>query len=113
MKKELNKMKSNYYRGFPINEEQDESIRTWQNNHLENQHNLKTLKEKVSAQGAIGGGFEFRFTPTSIGVIGRCICSSCYKKAYKEYNESFPRKIEERKNIFDKYDAEFCFQELD
>lgn len=113
MKKELNEMKSDYYRGFPISEKQDESILIWQDNHLENQHNLKTFREKLSAQGAIGGNFEFRFVPTSIGTIGYCICPFCYQKAQKEIYKLNIKNFKERKNIFDKYDAEFCFQELD
>lgn len=110
MQKKYNIMKEKYYRGFPIDEEQDEAIRAWQENHLKNIHNLITLEQKLQSEGTIGGRWEYRFIPTSIGTIGICVCSSCYQKAEKEL---LKKDIKERKNIFEKYDAEFIFQELD
>ena len=110
MKEKYNKMEADYYRGFPISEAQDESIRTWQENHLKTIHNLVTLEQKLRSGGAIGGRWEYRFIPTSIGTVGTCVCPSCYRKAEKELIENGAK---ERENIFAKYDAEFIFQELD
>lgn len=110
MQKKYNEMQEDYYRGFPIGEEQDKAIRAWQENHLKNIHNLVTLEQKLQSEGAIGGRWEYKFIPTSIGTVGTCVCSSCYRKAEKEL---LNKNIKERKSIFKKYDAEFIFQELD
>ena len=67
-----------YYRGFPISKEEEESIRSWQI-----QHDIEEHSNKNGYHGAIGGGFLYRFVPTSIGTIGECRCSTCEQNAYK------------------------------
>lgn len=62
MKERYDKMKSDYYRGFPISEKENERIKDWINN--------LTKDEVPTKIGAIGGRFTYRFTPTSIGIIG-------------------------------------------
>lgn len=62
MKSEYDKMQSDYYRGFPISKKESERIENWINN--------LTKDEPLTKMGAIGGRFTYRFTPTSIGVIG-------------------------------------------
>ena len=79
MKEELDKVKADMYRGFPITEEEEKRIREWQDKHDAEVHGLKTLKEKVHAGGCIGGRYSYEFIPTSIGVIGTVKCS-CGKK---------------------------------
>lgn len=63
MQAELDQMRIDYRRGFPISEKEQEKIREWKKNH---QH----------YGGAIGGTFTYEFTPTSIGTVGviKCTC---------------------------------------
>ena len=58
MKIDYDRMKEDYFRGFPINKEEDEKIKEW----------MKTLPK--ANIGAIGGRFTYKFTSTSIGSIG-------------------------------------------
>lgn len=69
MKAEYEKMKANYYRGFPISEEEDKKIKEW----MEKQTEGEDFKTKIG--GAIGGRFTYQFICTSIGNIGTVIDS--------------------------------------
>lgn len=75
---ELKAAKENASRGFIITEEQQEAINEWKRKHEEEMHGLKTLDDKLSNRGAIGGNYQYIFTPTSIGVSGviRCSCGA-------------------------------------
>ena len=63
MNEELEKMRREYYRGFPIRDEEQKKIDEW----LVNHHHYG---------GAIGGTRTYEFSPTSIGTIGKikCMC---------------------------------------
>ena len=64
LKSEYDKMKSDYYRGFPISEEEDKNIKDW----------IKNQQEKnPGSGGAAGGRFTYRFTPTGLGTVGTII----------------------------------------
>lgn len=63
-------------RGFPISAEEAEQINKWQE-----QHDTEIHNNPMRYHGATGGGYEYLFTPTSIGVIGECMCSTCRRKA--------------------------------
>ena len=82
-------MRKNMYRGFPITEEEKEAIYKWSKEHDEKEH-----KNPRGYHGAIGGGFDYVFTPTSIGTIGICVCGACQKRAYTEafVNGAFDKK---------------------
>ena len=54
-------MKSDYYRGFPISEEESKKIKEWMN---------KQIEKNPSTGGAIGGRFSYKFIPTGVGTIG-------------------------------------------
>ena len=108
MKKTYDEMKANYYRGFSISKKEQNAINEWQKNHLTNQHNLKTLKQKVSFGGAIGGNFKFEFILTAIGTVGSCICESCQSQARKD-SMGDPEIL---KALLKEYDAEFIFQDI-
>ncbi len=108
MKKAYDKMEADYYRGFPISEKEKNAINEWQKNHLMNRHNLKTLEQKVSFDGAIGGNFKFEFIPTSIGTIGSCVCESCQNRARSESNGG----PEILKALLKEFDAKFIFQNI-
>ena len=79
MKSELEKMRAEYRRGFPISAEEWERISKWEKEHLEKHH--PQALEDPSAFGAIGGNFSFTFIPTSIGVVGYVQCS-CGEQFY-------------------------------
>ena len=61
MRSEYEKMKSDYYRGFPISEEESKKIKEWMN---------KQIEKNPSTGGAIGGRFSYKFIPTGVGTIG-------------------------------------------
>lgn len=75
MKQKLEKMQKDYWRGFPISEEEEKAIEEWKDKHEEEVHGLKTLNDKIRAGGCIGGRYSYCFVPTSIGVIGKVVCS--------------------------------------
>lgn len=64
LKSEYDKMKSDYYRGFPISEEEDKKINEW----IE-----KQMKKVPGIGGASGGRFTYQFTPTGLGTAGTII----------------------------------------
>ena len=64
LKSEYDKMKSDYYRGFPIAEEEDKNIKEW----IKNQQ-----KKNPGIGGAAGGRFTYKFTPTGLGTVGTII----------------------------------------
>ena len=66
LKSAYDKMKSDYYRGFPISEEEDKNIKEW----IKNQQ-----KKNPGIGGAAGGRFTYRFTPTGLGTAGTIIDS--------------------------------------
>ena len=64
LKSEYDRMKSDYYRGFPISEEEDKNIKEW----------IKNQQEKnPGIGGATGGRFTYKFTPTGLGTVGTII----------------------------------------
>lgn len=72
MKDKLNKMKNDYYRGFPITEDEKKQIDTFIN------------KYRGKNFGAIGGAFTYKFTPTSIGIAGEVIAPNGESFTFKE-----------------------------
>lgn len=77
LKTELDNIKQDSYRGFPITEYELNKINEWKRKHEEEVHGLKTIEERLKSQGCCGGVYEYRFIPTSIGVIGSIICGRC------------------------------------
>lgn len=65
MKEQCEKMKADYYRGFPISEKEDKKIKEW----MEKQTEGEDFQTKTG--GAIGGRFSYHFICTSIGDIGK------------------------------------------
>ena len=66
LESEYDRMKSDYYRGFPISEEEDKNIKEW----IKNQQ-----KKNPGIGGAAGGRFTYKFTPTGLGTSGTIIDS--------------------------------------
>lgn len=77
MKEQLDKMKSDYNRGFNITEEEDTAIKEWKKKHEEEVHGLTTSMARVQAQGASGGRYSYIFYPTAIGCVGVVKCNAC------------------------------------
>ena len=73
LKKRYEEMQKDYFRGFPISEEEEDAISKWQVEHIRKKHWDKKNNCPMSA-GAIGGRFTYRFIPTSIGTIGEIVC---------------------------------------
>ena len=94
--------------GFPISEEEHNSILQWQRTHDAEVHGLRTAHERIQAGGAIGGRYFYRFYPTSIGVCGECVCGRCHILAASEAagdNNEYRKEME-------KLGGSYEFQEL-
>lgn len=76
MKEQYEKMKSDYYRGFPISEEEHKKINEWID---------KQTKKYPGTGGAIGGRFHYEFLPTGIGTTGTII--DCFTGDKFEFQE--------------------------
>ena len=61
MKEQYEQMNEDYYRGFPITEEEENRIKEW---------TRKQMEKNPSNGGAIGGRFTYEFVPTGIGISG-------------------------------------------
>lgn len=76
MSESYDKMTSDYYRGFPISEKEENKINEWKKNIIE--------KWPANA-GAIGGRFVYHFIPTSIGYAG--VVEDTFSKEKLEFHE--------------------------
>jgi serine/threonine protein kinase len=79
---QYDKMREDYYRGFPISKEEKEKINAWINKHEEEKH--PRPKNSFPRGGAIGGCYTYRFVPTSIGVFGTIKCSCGEEFTFQE-----------------------------
>lgn len=75
MKTQLQKMREDYHRGFPLTKEQLDSIHKWQKKHDAEEHS------NPNSYHGVGGGYTYEFFPTSIGTFGTCYCGVCKNKA--------------------------------
>lgn len=78
MKQQLEKMKADYWRGFPITEDEKKAIEEWKKKHEEKIHGLITDKMRLRAQGVSGGRYSYHFVPSALGTSGviRCSCGA-------------------------------------
>lgn len=76
MKEQLEKMKKDYYRGFPITEKEMSAIKEWKKKHDEEVHGVRN--DVPSYKRGRGGSYSYHFYPTSIGTSGvvRCHCGA-------------------------------------
>ena len=108
--KENERLRQENFNGFPISNEEKEAIENWKR-----QHN--TLIHNNESSGAIGGRYDYIFTPTSIGDIGVCRCSSCEKRILQQvFKEAQEEKIftfsQRLKELKERNDIEFVFRHL-
>ena len=82
MKEQYDKMKEDYWRGFPISKEEKEKINAWINKHEEEKH--PRPKMDYPRGGAIGGCYSYHFVPTSIGTFGTIECTCGEKFEFQE-----------------------------
>ena len=78
MKIELENMRKDYWRGFPITGDEEKRIKEWKKKHEEEVHGLTTELLRMKAGGVSGGRYSYHFVPTSIGTSGviRCSCGA-------------------------------------
>lgn len=82
MKEQYDKMREDYYRGFPISKEEKEKINAWMDKHEKEKH--PRPENSFPRGGAIGGCYTYRFVPTSIGVFGTIKCSCGEEFTFQE-----------------------------
>ncbi len=100
-------MRRDMDRGFPITAKEKEAIHNWSKNHDKKEH-----KNPRGYHGTIGGGFDYVFTPTSIGTIGMCVCGACQKRAYTEAFATGTFDREKYNKYMNEHDGQFIFQDI-
>lgn len=80
MKQQLDKMQKDYWRGFPISEDEEKSIEEWKKKHDEEVHGY-TKEMRMKAEGVSGGRYSYLFCPTALGTSGviRCNCGAKFE----------------------------------
>ena len=84
MKSEVEKMQKDYWRGFPITEDEENAIKEWRKKHDVEVHGLTTSRMRMKAEGCCGGRYSYKFVPTSISTIGYIECSCGEKFCFTE-----------------------------
>lgn len=77
MQKRLDEMQKDYWRGFPISEEEQKAIDEWKKKHDEEAHGYMRMR----AEGCGGGRYAYQFVPTSLGTSGviKCSCGARFE----------------------------------
>lgn len=78
MQEELDEMKNDYWRGFPITKSEEKAIEEWKKKHDEDIHGWTTDALRMKAEGCSGGRYSYKFVPTALGTSGvvRCHCGA-------------------------------------
>ena len=102
-------MKKDMYRGFPITAKEKEAIYNWSKEHDKKEH-----KNPRGYHGAIGGSFDYVFTPTSIGTVGVCVCKTCERRAYAAAfsDPKIGYNRDKYREYMKKHNGEFIFQDI-
>lgn len=82
MKEQYDKMREDYYRGFPISKKEKEKINAWIDKHEKEKH--PRPENSFPRGGAIGGSYTYHFTPTSIGTFGSIQCTCGEEFTFQE-----------------------------
>ena len=80
MQEKLKRTSDALMNSFQISKKEWDKIHEWKKQHEADVHGLHTLKERISAHGAAGGGYSYEFHPTSIVTFGSVICDRCGAK---------------------------------
>ena len=80
MQEKLKQTSDALMNSFQISKKEWDKIHEWKKQHEADVHGLHTLKERISAHGAAGGGYSYEFHPTSIVTFGSVVCDRCGAK---------------------------------
>lgn len=80
MQEKLKRTSDALTNSFQISKKEWDKIHEWKKQHEADVHGLHTLKERISAHGAAGGGYSYEFHPTSIVTFGSVVCDRCGAK---------------------------------
>lgn len=80
MQEKLKRTSDALMNSFQISKKEWDKIHEWKKQHEADVHGLHTLKERISAHGAAGGGYSYEFHPTSIVTFGSVVCDRCGAK---------------------------------
>lgn len=74
MKLQYEEMKADYYRGFPITENEKQKVEEWMKKHDAESHGAANNTDRLRRAGCCGGNYSYEFIPTSIGTVGHVKC---------------------------------------
>lgn len=80
MQEKLKQTSDALMNSFQISKKEWDKIHEWKKQHEADVHGLHTLKERIFAHGAAGGGYRYEFYPTSIVTFGSVVCDRCGAK---------------------------------
>ena len=80
MQEKLKRTSDALMNSFQISKKEWDKIHEWKKQHEADVHGLHTLKERISAHGAAGGGYSYEFYPTGIVTFGSVVCDRCGAK---------------------------------
>lgn len=80
MQEKLKRTSDALMNSFQISKKEWDKIHEWKKQHEADVHGLHTLKERISAHGAAGGGYTYEFYPTGIATFGVVKCDRCGAK---------------------------------
>lgn len=86
MQKRVTEIRKSALRGFPINEDEEVAIKQWEEDHDRDVHGLTTLDLRCKAGGCSGGRYTYKFVPTSLGVIGKVVCSCGAEFQFQDFD---------------------------
>lgn len=75
IQRRVSEIRKSSLRGFPISEAEEAAIEKWKEDHDRDVHGLATPDLRCKAGGCSGGRYTYKFVPTSLGTIGKVICS--------------------------------------
>lgn len=80
MQEKLKRTSDALANSFQVSKKEWDKINEWKKQHEADVHGLHTLKERLGAHGAVGGGYTYEFYPTSIATFGVVKCDRCGEK---------------------------------
>lgn len=84
MKYQVETMRKDMLRGFPISEKEKGKINEWMHEHDVKEHGLDSLDKRIKVCECVGGRYTYEFIPTSIGVVGTVKCSCGKEFTFQE-----------------------------